>query len=90
MACSFSADPLPKERTGHVDRFQPGENASYQSSAAKNACPVRFIEVPDGPGLGIESLNDAVIRAHLDPLDPGLWESTAEWDDDRSNDRLWS
>jgi L-alanine-DL-glutamate epimerase-like enolase superfamily enzyme len=49
-----------------------------------------FIEVPDGPGLGIESLNDEVIRAHLDPLDPGLWESTAEWDDDRSNDRLWS
>ena len=49
-----------------------------------------FIEVPDRPGLGIESLNDKMIRAHLDPLDPGLWESTAEWDDDRSNDRLWS
>jgi L-alanine-DL-glutamate epimerase-like enolase superfamily enzyme len=49
-----------------------------------------FIEVPDRPGLGIESLNDDVIRAHLAPLDTGLWEPTAEWDDDRSNDRLWS
>jgi gluconate/galactonate dehydratase len=49
-----------------------------------------FIKVPDGPGLGIASLNDEVIQAHLDPLDPGLWESTDEWDEDNSHDRLWS
>ncbi|MDF1514887.1 MAG: mandelate racemase/muconate lactonizing enzyme family protein [Anaerolineae bacterium] len=49
-----------------------------------------FINVPDTPGLGIESLNDDVIKEHLDPNDPGLWESTDEWDLDFSHDRLWS
>jgi len=49
-----------------------------------------FIEVPDSPGLGIESLNDEVIREHIDPEDPGLWEPTDEWDEERSHDRLWS
>jgi L-alanine-DL-glutamate epimerase-like enolase superfamily enzyme len=48
------------------------------------------ITVPDGPGLGIEGLNDEVIREHLDPRVPGLWEPTDEWDEERSHDRLWS
>jgi len=49
-----------------------------------------FIKVPEGPGLGIEALNDEVIRQHLDPQDPGLWEPTDQYDNDWSNDRLWS
>lgn len=49
-----------------------------------------FIDVPDTPGLGIESLNDDVIKEHLDPNDPGLWEPTDEWNEDYSADRLWS
>lgn len=49
-----------------------------------------FIDVPDTPGLGIESLNDDVIAAHLNPNDPGLWEPTDEWNTDFSHDRLWS
>lgn len=49
-----------------------------------------FIEVPDAPGLGIESLNDEVIAEHLHPNIPGLWEPTDEWNDDWSHDRLWS
>ncbi len=49
-----------------------------------------FIDVPDTPGLGIKSLNDEVIKEHLDPNDPGLWEPTDEWDHDYSHDRLWS
>ncbi len=47
-----------------------------------------FIQVPDGPGLGISSLNEEVIRQHL--LEPGYFEPTPQWDKDRSNDRLWS
>jgi len=47
-----------------------------------------YITVPDGPGLGIDSLNDEVIRQHL--LEPGYFEPTPEWDRERSNDRLWS
>jgi gluconate/galactonate dehydratase len=49
-----------------------------------------YIAVPDGPGLGIESLNDEVIKEHLDPNDPTLWEPTDAWDDAFCNDRLWS
>ncbi len=47
-----------------------------------------YITVPDGPGLGITSLNDAVIKQHL--MEPGYFEPTVEWDKERSNDRLWS
>lgn len=49
-----------------------------------------FLDVPDRPGLGIDDINDEVARAHMDPAMPGLWEPTAEWDRDVSNDRLWS
>lgn len=49
-----------------------------------------FIEVPDAPGLGIETLDDEVIRAHLHPDYPGLWEDTSAWDQEWSHDRLWS
>lgn len=49
-----------------------------------------FIEVPQTPGLGIESLNEEVLREHLDPQDPGFFEPTNQWNDKRSHDRLWS
>jgi L-alanine-DL-glutamate epimerase-like enolase superfamily enzyme len=49
-----------------------------------------FIEIPDSPGLGIESLNDEVIAGHIHPDIPGLWEPTDQWNDDWSHDRLWS
>ncbi len=49
-----------------------------------------YIEVPERPGLGIEALNDEVIREHLSSTVPGLWESTSQWDGEWSNDRLWS
>jgi gluconate/galactonate dehydratase len=49
-----------------------------------------FIQVPDAPGLGIETLNDEVIAEHLHPDIPGLWEPTDQWNDDWSHDRLWS
>ncbi len=49
-----------------------------------------YIEVPERPGLGIEALNDEVIREHLSSTVPGMWESTSQWDGEWSNDRLWS
>jgi len=49
-----------------------------------------YISVPNTPGLGIEALNDEVIAAHLDPEDPGLWESTDSYNRLDSHDRLWS
>ena len=48
------------------------------------------IEVPDKPGLGVDDYNDEVLREHLHPQYPTLWEETSRWDDVYSNDRLWS
>ncbi|MFW5717580.1 MAG: enolase C-terminal domain-like protein, partial [Spirochaetota bacterium] len=49
-----------------------------------------FITVPDGPGLGIESLNDEVLAEHLHPHFPELWASTDDWNHEWANDRTWS
>jgi L-alanine-DL-glutamate epimerase-like enolase superfamily enzyme len=48
-----------------------------------------FVTVPDKPGLGV-TLNDAVMKQHLDPADNGYFDPTPEWDKERSHDRLWS
>ena len=49
-----------------------------------------YITVPDAPGLGIESLNEELIAEKINPAIPGLWESTDEWNQEFSNDRIWS
>ncbi|MDR2514165.1 MAG: mandelate racemase/muconate lactonizing enzyme family protein [Christensenellaceae bacterium] len=49
-----------------------------------------FMAVPEKPGLGIDELDDEVLAAHVDPKIPGVWESTDQWNDWDSNDRLWS
>ncbi len=49
-----------------------------------------FIQVPQGPGLGIEGLNDELLRKHIHPDIPGMWEETTAWDREFSNDRIWS
>ena len=46
-----------------------------------------FAPVQDGPGLGVE-LVDEVVKQHL--YEPGYFEPTPEWDKAPSNDRLWS
>jgi len=47
-----------------------------------------FARVPEGPGLGIE-LNLDVVKEHLDRREE-LFAPTDDWNQDRSNDRLWS
>jgi glutamate racemase len=49
-----------------------------------------FIKVPNGPGLGIESLNEELLSQHINENIPGMWEPTEEWDKEFSNDRIWS
>jgi L-alanine-DL-glutamate epimerase-like enolase superfamily enzyme len=49
-----------------------------------------YITVPDKPGLGIDDLNEEVIREHINVQIPGMWEPTTEWDKEFSNDRIWS
>jgi len=48
-----------------------------------------FIPVPDGPGLGF-TINEEAIKAHLLPDEPGFFEPTTHWDNEKSWDRLWS
>jgi len=48
-----------------------------------------FINVPDEPGIGIEKLNDEVIREHLHPVVNGMWDGTDEWDEWYAMDRIW-
>jgi L-alanine-DL-glutamate epimerase-like enolase superfamily enzyme len=47
-----------------------------------------FVDVPDTPGLGVE-LNEPVVREHL-RAGEGYFDPTPEWNESRSNDRLWS
>lgn len=49
-----------------------------------------YIAVPEGPGLGIEALNDETISRHLHPDIPGMWKPTDEWNESAAHDRLWS
>lgn len=49
-----------------------------------------FIEVPNTPGLGIESLNEDLIKEHLHEDFPEAWTPTTEWDKEWANDRRWS
>jgi len=48
------------------------------------------IKVPDTPGLGIEALNEELIKAKLHPDFPEAWASTEQWDKEWANDRQWS
>ena len=49
-----------------------------------------FIDVPNAPGLGIEALNEELIKEKLHPDFPEAWAPTDEWDKEWSNDRQWS
>ena len=49
-----------------------------------------YIEVPETPGLGIESLNEDLLREYADADAPRFFGPTDEWDRERSHDYLWS
>ena len=49
-----------------------------------------FIDVPNAPGLGIESLNEELIMEKLHPDFPEAWAPTDAWDKEWANDRRWS
>lgn len=49
-----------------------------------------FITLTDKPGLGIDDLNDELLRQHLQPGVTDIWQPTDQWDNDFSWDRTWS
>jgi len=56
------------------------------------ACAVRALAVysPAKPGLGIDELNEKLIKRQACADFPPPWNSTKEWDKEWSNDRRWS
>lgn len=48
------------------------------------------IQVPNTPGLGIEALNEALIKEKLHADFPEAWAPTGDWDKEWANDRQWS
>ena len=49
-----------------------------------------YIDVPNAPGLGIESLNEDLIKEKLHEDFPEAWADTSQWDKEWANDRRWS
>lgn len=49
-----------------------------------------FLEVSDAPGLGIEAINEDLVREHGPVKKGDIWISTDEWNNETSLDRLWS
>ena len=49
-----------------------------------------FMTVPDAPGLGIESLNEELVKKFKRAGADEPWAATDEWDGEWSNDREWS
>lgn len=48
------------------------------------------MRVPDAPGLGIESLNEELIRRFRKADHAMPWSDTSSWDGEWANDRAWS
>ena len=49
-----------------------------------------FMKVPDAPGLGIESLNEDLIKKFVKADCGEPWADTSEWNKEWANDREWS
>ncbi len=49
-----------------------------------------FMRVPEAPGLGIEALNEELIRQFAKDDCPAPWSDSSAWDGEWSNDREWS
>jgi L-alanine-DL-glutamate epimerase-like enolase superfamily enzyme len=79
-----------------VDNFLVLENHSVDvpwwqdlvSGVPKPILDHGFAAPSDGPGLGVE-LVEEVVKAHLKP-GTQYFAPTPEWDNERSWDRLWS
>lgn len=49
-----------------------------------------FMQVPDTPGLGIESLNEDMVKKFQKAGSDEPWADTSDWDNEWANDREWS
>ena len=99
MALHFAGSPVSLMANVHcaaaTENFLALENHSVDvpfwddlvSGLPKPIVDRGFVAVPDTPGLGVELVDD-VVKQHLD--EPGYFEPTEDWNESRTNDRLWS
>jgi L-alanine-DL-glutamate epimerase-like enolase superfamily enzyme len=102
MAMHMAGSPIAALASVHcaaaTENFLVLENHSVDVPAwddlivglAKPLIQNGYIDVPETPGLGFADLDEAVVREHLDPRDPGYFEPTEAWNEEQSHDRLWS
>ena len=77
IACEFNAPDVP-----WWDDIVTG----FGGPVIKNG----FITPNDKPGLGIDDVNDEVLKEHLMPGTGGVWDDTSFWDSVYSNDKKFS
>ena len=99
MAMHFAGTPVSCMANVHcaaaTENFLVLENHSVDvpwwsdlvNGVSKPIVSKGFIQVPNGPGLGV-TLNEDVVKQHLQ--ESGFFEPTPQWNVDRSNDRQWS
>ena len=103
MALHMAMSPIAALASVHcaaaTENFMVLENHSVdqleQWSSMVEGLPVPLIEdghiaVPEGPGLGFTDLNEEVLKQFVDKDNPGIFEPTDRWDNERAHDRLWS
>lgn len=102
MAVHMCESPVASIAAAHMatatENFFALEHDAFDSSWWEDLIigPVKpleengFSRVTDAPGLGIEDLNEDVIREHGPVKDKNVWISTDEWNQETSLDRLWS
>lgn len=102
MAVHMCESPIASLAAAHMatasENFFALEHDSFDSAWWEDLVvgPIKplvengFARVTDAPGLGIESLNEDVIREHGPMKGKNVWISTDEWNGETSLDRLWS
>lgn len=77
--CEFHANDIPW--WSDMVKNSPLQNPIIQNG---------FITVPDAPGLGINELNEDMIKQHESVRNPGVFEPTDEWNHEYSVDSIWN
>jgi L-alanine-DL-glutamate epimerase-like enolase superfamily enzyme len=103
MAMHFAGSPISFLANIHcaaaTENFYVLENHSVDlpwwddlvDGVAKPFIQNGYAAVPETPGLGFSDIHEAAFRERMDSTRTGgYFESTSDWDAERSHDRLWS
>ena len=69
--------------------WSPRQIASNTENPKNPYRMVNYFEIDEEYG-SMADLNEEVLRQHINPNIPGYFEPTDEWNNEFSNDRIWS